>query len=210
MLEDFNGYLPKQVKSSKAVPQQICCGTAFPCLAKQFLTNASAEVKHFCNEMRQGNQHVKKYKGFAEATALGASNVRVISLGDQAALHTVREVPINTVVRYYKRIAVNGVVVHGHTYSKTKQRNNSVVLLKDGGIFSVSHFIDMGGCLYAIGKYGNCTVQKLARGSQVRTQLSYMSTVHFPTGFHKAINATQIDYVCTYNAHSRAQLYVGY
>lgn len=132
-------------------------------------------------------------------TALGPPKVRLISLGDQAALHTVREVSTNSVVSYYKRIAVNGVVVHGHTYSKTKQRNNSVVLLKDGSIFTVSHFIDMGDqCLYAIGKYGNCTVQKLARGSLIRTQLSYMSTVHFPTGFHKAINATLIVRPCMY------------
>lgn len=146
--------------------------------------------------MRQGNQHATKYKKFTEVTALGPSNVRLISLGDQAALHTVREFPTNSVVSYYKRIAVNGFVVHGHTYSKTKQRNNSVVLLKDGSIFTVSHFIDMGDqCLYAIGKYGNCTVQKLARGSLIRTQLSYMSSVHFPTGFHKAINATLTMYV---------------
>lgn len=171
MFEDFNGYLLKQVKSSQAVPQQICkrvvLSHAFPRLAKQFLTNAPAEVKDFCNEMRQGNQHAKK---FAEVTALGPPNVRLISLSDQAALHTVREVPTNSMVSYYKRIAVNGVVVHGHTYSKTKQRNNSVVLLKDGSIFTVSHFINMGDqCLYAIGKYGNCTVQKLARGSLIRT-----------------------------------------
>ncbi|KAK0142849.1 hypothetical protein N1851_019213 [Merluccius polli] len=52
--------------------------------------------------------------------------------------------------------------------------------------------------LYAIGKYGNCTVQKLARGSIIRTQLSYMSTVHFPLGFHKAINATLIVRPCMY------------
>lgn len=203
MFEDFNGYLLKQVKSSHAVPQQICkrvaLSRAFPRLAKQFLTNAPAEVKDFCNDMRQGNQCVKEYKKFTEVTALGPPNVRLISLGDQAALHTVREVPTNSVVSYYKRIAVNGDVVHGHTYSKTKQRNNSVVLLKDGSIFTVSHFIDMGDqCLYAIGKYGNCTVQKLARGSLIRTQLSYMSTVHFPTGFHKAINATQIVRPCMY------------
>ncbi|XP_062247149.1 uncharacterized protein LOC133956257 [Platichthys flesus] len=203
MFEDFNGYLLKQVKSSQAVPQQICkqvaLSRAFPCLAKQFLTNASAEVKDFCNEMRQGNQHVKKYTKLTEVTALGPPNVRLISLGDQAALHTVREVPTNSVVSYYKRIAVIGGVVHGHTYTKIKQRNNSVVLLKDGSIFTVSHFIDMGDkCVYAIGKYGKCTVQKLARGSIIRTQLSYMSTVHFPTGFHKAINATLIVRPCMY------------
>lgn len=132
MFEDFNSYLLKQVKSSQAVPQQICKQVALPCafprLAKQFLTNAPAEVKDFCNEMRQGNWHAKRHKKFTEVTALGPPNVRLISLGDQAALHTVREVPTNSVVSYYKRIAINGVVVHGHTYSKTKQRNNSVVL----------------------------------------------------------------------------------
>lgn len=66
-------------------------------------------------------------------------------------------------------------------------------------------------CLYAIGKYGNCTVQMLARGSLIRTQLSYMSTVHFPTGFYKAINATQIvGHVCTYSVQTLPQLYVSY
>lgn len=172
MFEDFNGYLLKQVKSSQAVPQQICkrvaLSRAFPRLAKKFLTNAPTEVKDFCNEMRQGKQHAKKSKKFTEVTALGLPNVRLISLNDQAALHTVREVPTNCLVSYYKRIVVNGVVVHGHTYSKTKQRNNSAVLLKDGRIFTVSHFIDMGDqCLYAIGKCANCTVQKLARGSLI-------------------------------------------
>ena len=53
MLEDFNEYLLKQVKSSQAVPQQICkrvvLSRAIPRLAKQLLTNSSAEVKDFCN-----------------------------------------------------------------------------------------------------------------------------------------------------------------
>lgn len=203
MFESFNGYLLKQIKSSQAVPQQICkrvaVSRAFPRLAKQFLTNAAAEVKQFCNEMRQGTQHVKKHVKFTQVTALGSPNVRQISLRDQAALHPVREVPTNSVVSYYKRISVNGDIVHGYTYSKTKQRNNYVVLLKNGSIFAVSHFVEMDShCLYAIGKYGNCTVQKLARGSLIRTQLSYMSTVHFPTGFYKAINATQIVRPCMY------------
>ncbi|XP_030264254.1 uncharacterized protein LOC115575952 isoform X8 [Sparus aurata] len=203
MFEAFNGYLLKQVKSSQAVPQQICkrvmLSRAFPRLAKQFLTNAPAEVKDFCNEMRTEKHHVKKFAKFAEVTALGPPNVRLISVGDQAALHTVKQVPTNYVVNYYKRIAVNAEVVHGHTYSKTKQRNNSIVLLKDGSIFRVSHFIDIGDqCLYAIGNYGKCTVQKLARGSLIKTPLSYMSTVHFPTGFHKAINTTQVVGPCMY------------
>lgn len=203
MFEDFNGYLLKQVKSSQAVPQQICkrvlFSRAFPRLAKQFLTNAPAEVTDFCNEMRTEKHHVKKFAKFTEVTALGPPNVRLMSVSDQAALHTVREVSPNSVVNYYKRIAVNGEVVHGHTYSKTKQRNNSIVLLKDGSIFRVSHFIDMGDqCLYAIGNYGNCTVQKLARGSLIKTPLSYMSTVLFPTGFHKAINTAQVVRPCMY------------
>ena len=66
-------------------------------------------------------------------------------------------------------------------------------------MMGVSHFVDLGDqCLYARGNYGNCTVQKLARGSLVGTPLSYMSTVHFPTGFHKAINATQVVGPCMY------------
>lgn len=130
-------------------------------------------------------------------TALGPPNVTLVSSCDQAALHTLREVPTKSVVKCYKRIVVNGEVVHGSTYKKTKQRNNSVVVLKDGTIFKVSHFIDTGDeHLYAIGNFGNCTVQKLARGSLIRTPLSYMSMVHFPTGFHKAINAAEIVRPC--------------
>lgn len=94
MFESFNGYLLKQIKSSQAVPQQICkrvaVSHAFPHLAKQFLTNAAAEVKQFCNEMRQGTQHVKKHEKFTQVTALGSPNVRRISLSDQAALHSER------------------------------------------------------------------------------------------------------------------------
>lgn len=116
-------------------------------------------------------------------SALGPPNVRLMSVSDQAAFHTVREVSPKSVVNYYKRFAVNGEVVHGHTYSKTKQRNNSIVLLKDGSIFRVSHFIDMGDqCLYAIGNSGNCTVQKLARASLIKTPLSLFS---FPQAFTK-------------------------
>lgn len=48
MFENFNGYLLKQVKSSQAVPQQICkqvvLAHAFPRLAQQFLINAPAEL----------------------------------------------------------------------------------------------------------------------------------------------------------------------
>lgn len=126
MFESFNGYLLKQIKSSQAVPQQICervaVSRAFPRLAKQFLTNAAAEVKQFCNETRQGTQHVKTHEKFTQVTALGSPNVRQISLRDQAALHPVREVPTKSVVSYYKRISVNGDIVHGYTYSKTKKQ----------------------------------------------------------------------------------------
>ena len=200
VFEDFNGYLLKLVKSSQAVPQQICkrvvLSHAFPRLAKQSLANAPAEVKEFCNEMRTGMHHAKR---FTEVTALGSPEVRVISVCDQAALHTVKYIPPNSPVKYYKRMAVNGVIVHGHTYSKTKKRNNSVVLLKDGSIFKVSHFIETGDeCSFAIGNYGNCTVQKLAKGSLIKTSLKYMSTIHFPTGFHKAINTVQIVRPCMY------------
>lgn len=132
-------------------------------------------------------------------TAFGSPNVRLVSASEQAALYTYREVPITSVVKVYKRISLNGEVVHGYTYTRSKKRNNSVVLLKNGTIFRVSHFIDLNeGCLYAIGNYGICTVQKLARGSIVKTTLSYMSTVHFPNGFHKAIHATQIVRPCMY------------
>lgn len=202
MFENFNGFLLKQVKSSQAVPQQICRrvmqSRAIPRLQNQYLRNAPTEVKDFCNEM-MARKNVKKGLKFGEVTALGSPNVRVVSPSDQAALHTHTQIPTNSIVKVYKRIAVNGEVIHGYTYTRTKQRNNSVVLLKDGTIFRVSHFIDLNeGCLYAIGNYGNCTVQKLARGSIVRTTLSYMSTVHFPTGFHKAIHATHIVRPCMY------------
>lgn len=92
--EDFNGHLLRRVKSSQAVPQQICkrvaLSRAFPRLAKQFLKNAPAVVKDFCNEMRNVKQHVKKFKNFTEVTALGAPNIKSIAVSDQAALHTLR------------------------------------------------------------------------------------------------------------------------
>lgn len=55
----------KQVRSIQAAPPQICkwvaLSHAFPCLEKQFLTNAPAEVKAFCNEMRTEKHRVKKF-----------------------------------------------------------------------------------------------------------------------------------------------------
>ena len=90
LFQDFNGHLLKQVKSSQAVLQPICkwvaLSCAFPRLAKQFLTNAPAVVKDFCNEMWNVKQHVKKFKNFTEATALGPPKI----------------------------IGLNGEVVHGH------------------------------------------------------------------------------------------------
>ncbi|XP_060790885.1 uncharacterized protein LOC132894785 [Neoarius graeffei] len=103
---DFNGYLLKQVKSSQAVPQQICkrvvMARAFPRLAKQFLADAPAEVKEFCKDMRPGKHHVKR---FSEVTAIGSPQLRVISACDQAAIHKVKDIPTKTSVKYYRRMA---------------------------------------------------------------------------------------------------------
>lgn len=200
MFEDFNGYLLKQVKSSQAVPQQICkrvlIARAFPRLAKQFLAHAPTEVQDFCKDMRTRKQRVNR---FTAATAIGLPQTRVISASDQAALHTVKDIPTNSPVNYYRRMAVNGEIIHGHTYNKAKQRNNSVVLLTDGSIFRISHFIETGGeCLYAIGNYGNCTGQRFAKGTVIKTSLNYMSAIHFPTGFHKAIDTVRIVRPCMY------------
>ncbi|KAI7789722.1 hypothetical protein IRJ41_011699 [Triplophysa rosa] len=206
MFESYNGYLLKQVKSSNAVPQQICkrvaWSRALPRIAKVCSSNdVSPEMKSFYTEMTSSKHHVRNYAKYDRVTALGVPKIRPVSENDVNALHAFLDLPGTSVGRYYKIIVVNGEVIHSQTYTKTKKRNNSVVILKDGSIFKVSYFLcvsDDEHHLYAIGKFGNCTVQKLVRGCTVKISLTFMRTVHFPTGFERAVDSNDIVRPCIY------------
>ena len=205
MFENFNGYLLKQVKSSNAVPQQICkrvtLSRSLPCIAKRYLSDASPEVKAFYTDMTSIRHNVRNCARFDRVTALGVPKIRLVSENDHCALHAVQDVPANSVGSYYNRISVNGEIIHSLTYTKSKKRNNSIVILKGGSIFKISHFLcvsDNQQHLYAIGKFGNTTVQKLAKGHTVKTSLSFMKSIHFPTGFDRAIDTNYIVRPCIY------------
>ncbi len=203
MFENYNGYLLKQVKSSNAVPQQLCkrvaWSRALPRIAKACSSNdVSPEMKSFYTEMTSSKHHVRNYAKYDRVTALGVPKIRPVSENDMNAL---LDVPGSSTGRYYNRIVVNGEVIHSQTYTKTKKRNNSVVILKDGSIFKVSYFLcvsDDQHHLYAVGKFGNCTVQKLVRGCTVKIALTFMKTVHFPTGFERAVDSNDIVRPCVY------------
>ncbi len=156
MFENYNGYLLKQVKSSNAVPQQLCkrvaWSRALPRIAKACSSNdVSPEMKSFYTEMTSSKHHVRNYAKYDRVTALGVPKIRPVSENDMNAL---LDVPGSSTGRYYNRIVVNGEVIHSQTYTKTKKRNNSVVILKDGSIFKVSYFLcvsDDQHHLYAVG-----------------------------------------------------------
>lgn len=207
LFEDYNGHLLNQVKSSKAVPLQICkrilLERALPHIAKPHMSNASTDVKAFFSEMTSAKHHVKKCERFKEITALGAPKVRTISESDVNALHNLRDVPMNSVVKYYSRIIVNGQVIHSQAYSKTTKRNNTVVMLKNGSIFRIAHFLSLSNetqsaCLFAVGQLGNSAMQKLTKGEVVKTGLQFIRNVYFPAGYRRAVYCENILRLCVF------------
>jgi len=72
--------------------------------------------------MRTEKHHVKKFAKFTEVTGLGPANVRLMSVSDQAALRTVRQVSPNSELNYYKTIAVNGCSWSYLQQNKTKKQ----------------------------------------------------------------------------------------
>ncbi len=112
-------------------------------------------MKSFYTEMTSSKHHVRNYAKYDRVTALGVPKIRPVSENDMNALHALLDVPGSSTGRYYNRIVVNGEVIHSQTYTKTKKRNNSVVILKDGSIFKVSYFLcvtDDQHHLYAVGR----------------------------------------------------------
>ncbi|GAA6110432.1 uncharacterized protein LOC119011063 isoform X1 [Tachysurus ichikawai] len=143
MFESYNGYL--QVKSSNAVPQQLCkrvaWSRALPRIAKACFSNdVSREMNSFYTEMTSSKHHVSNYARYDRVTALGVPKIRPVSENDTNALHALLDVPRTSIDKYYNRVVVNGEVIHSQTYTKTKKRNNSVIL-KDGSVFKISYFL---------------------------------------------------------------------
>lgn len=206
MFEKVNGYLLRQIKSSNAVPQQICrkatWSRALPSITKEHLSSVSPEVGAFFTEMTSTAHSIRNCVRYERVTALGVPQMRFVSENDLHTLHAIQDVPTNCVGSYYSRIVVNGEVIHSQTYTRTKKINNSFVILKDGSLFNVSYFLcvsDNEQHLYAIGRFGNCTVQKLAWGSTVRTSLSYMKSVYFATGLRGKVVVDSNDIVIHYD-----------
>lgn len=171
---------------------------ALPQIAKAYaLDDMSLEMKSFFEKMTSTEHQVRNVARYDKVTALGVPKIRKVSENDTIALHGELGVTPASIVKYYNRIVVNGEVIHCHTYTKTKKRNNCVVILKDGHIFKISYFLSVSEDrhqLYAVGRFGNCTVQKLV----VKISLSLMKTVLFPTGFERAINSNVIVRPCVY------------
>lgn len=88
--------------------------------------------------MTSSKHHVRNYARYDRVTALGVPKIRLVSENDMNALHALLDVLGTSNGRYSNIIVVNGEVIHSQTYTKTKKRNNSVVILKDGSIFKVS------------------------------------------------------------------------
>lgn len=203
MFENFNGYLLKQVKSSNAVPQQICKRVAWsgalPQIAKAYATDMSPEINFF-KEINSSKHRIKNVARYDKVTALGVPKISQVSEKVVIALHGVLGKTPASSVRYYSRIIVNGEVIHSRTYRKAKKRNNSVVILKDGHIFKISYFVCVGEDvnLYAVGRFAYSTRQKLVRGNEVKPLLTFMRSVHFPTGFERAINSNEIVRPCVH------------
>lgn len=206
MFENYNGHLLKQVKSSNAVPQQICkriaWSRALPRIAKACSSDdVPPEVKAFYTEMTSTKRHVRNCVRYDRVTALGVAKIRPVSENDLNALYGVLDVPRASTARYYNRIVVGGEVIHSQKYTRTKKRNNSIVILRDGSVFKVSYFLCVSEDqhhLYAIGQFRNCTVQKLVRGGTVKISLNYMRTVNFPTGIRRAVDCNNIVRPCVY------------
>lgn len=88
--------------------------------------------------MTSSKHHVRNYARYDRVTALGVPKIRLVSENDMNALHALLDVPRTSNGRYSNIIVVTGEVIHSQTYTKTKKRSNSVVILKDGSIFKVS------------------------------------------------------------------------
>lgn len=88
--------------------------------------------------MTSSKHHVRNYARYDRVTALGVPKIRLVSENDMNALHALLDVLGTSNGRYCNIIVVNGEVNYSQTYTKTKKRNNSVVILKDGSIFKVS------------------------------------------------------------------------
>lgn len=206
MFESYNGFLLKQVKSSNAVPQQICkrvaWSRALPQIAKACSSNdVPSEVQEFYTEMTSTKRHIRNSAKYNGVTALGLPKIKQISENDLHALYGVLDVSTTSTAMYSNRVVINGEVVQSQSYTRTKKRDNSVVILRDGSVFRVAYFL----CvtedqqnLYAIGQFGNCSVQKLVRGGSVKTSLKFMRAVHFATGFKKAVASNTIVRTCIY------------
>lgn len=88
--------------------------------------------------MTSSKHHVRNYARYDRVTALGVPKIRLVSENDMNALHALLDVLGTSNGRYSNIIVVTGEVIHSQTYTKTKKRSNSVVILKDGSIFKVS------------------------------------------------------------------------
>ena len=211
VFESFNGVLLEMIRGTQAVPLQVCktylLKRTLPMFTKIAKRNAcTAAYWNVLNGLTEEDRfnHAVSVKG---VTCVGVAKDKVLNADDLLAVHTVAQsVHRSTVVQYYKRIIINGELVHSSEFCDKFQRNSHVVELNDRerSLFTIKAFIcaDFNGTgaeCYAIGGFFQPALQNLCSVNPVTPiHLSGIVSVRKEIGRPVAIRACRIYRKCIF------------
>ncbi|XP_055073931.2 uncharacterized protein [Misgurnus anguillicaudatus] len=216
--EAYNMELIAMVKSTQAVPIQICkvfwMKKALPLYVSQTLKNPSSECSAVIDHLLSGKQKQKHAVRCLGVTAFGPPKRKMMAHDDYIALHSVVDRVEKQPVDYYDRVFVNGVIIHSQAYHRSKKRNSSVVRIKpDNTFFSVKTFIvadvGNGSSCYAIGRFFeegkhsfSASVQNPSHFHPVKKVLCHLTAIHASAIEHKCLfiplEKHKCDYIMTF------------
>ena len=146
--EAFNAKLLNMIKSTQAVPLQICktfvLQRSLPMYVARVTSsdNCNSEYKAILESLIPSATRLQHSDSVGGVTFLGRSRLRQLNGTHLLAVHYVaNHVPPKTVVEYHDRIIVHGEVIHSSYYCRNLRRNSSIVVLDDDSVFVVEHFV---------------------------------------------------------------------
>ncbi|KAA0705011.1 hypothetical protein E1301_Tti019603 [Triplophysa tibetana] len=189
--------LKDMIKSTQEVALQIVktcwLQKALPFYGQSIIKDASVECKEFFENLT-GPKQLKHVTRTCGVTALDRPKVRLLDKDDYMALN--RYGVQRGRVNYFKRIIVNGEVIHSEDYSCVFKRNSFTVMLKDAdqSFFSIKRFLicqNEDEMCYAIGRF-----YERAKHSLCASNPNYFEPVSKHLGHLTAIPASAIKCKC--------------
>ena len=208
VFEAYNGELIEMFRGTQGVPLQVVktflLHRALPALSKKMVVTSTADYCSLLESFLSHSAHINYAQNIHGVTVLGQPILKQMSSEHCLALHSVCKTVTAHAVKYYKRVVVNGEIIHSAEYCKNIKRNSyTVELLSSNSLFAIDTYVvaslmGQGECCYAIGRFFDIKTSILCNNPIEKVNLSHVVAVHKELGHLVAVKAKSIKHKCIF------------